>query len=144
MQTVALHRKKTEDFDMPQKIGSSAPMLLGRTPAKITVSRHELTRSRHPDSHSNATKKILRSSSILIRKTQDESLRSSFRSTDLLTCTSEPSLMQNSTWGARDSAKSFASTVSMNSNVSFGTVSIREYPRCVGDNPSVRLGPPMT
>ena len=42
------------------------------------------------------------------------------------------------------SCKSFGSIQSVRSNVSFQSVSVREYPRCLGDNPSVSSGPPIS
>ena len=67
------------------------------------------------------------SGSILVRKTQNESMRSSYGSAGQIL------------------KRSFTSaSSSMKRNVSFDKVSIREYPRCVGDNPSVTTGPPIS
>ena len=73
------------------------------------------------------------SGSILVQKTQNESMRSSYGSTG--------QILKN----LKNSSRSFTSASSSTKrNVSFDKVSIREYPRCVGDNPSVTTGPPMS
>ncbi len=101
---------------------------------KIFASRHTLTRrsssSRKEDSLPSSQRLIKRpkSANIMIVKTQRDSLRRSYGSLNSL---------------ARSSS-SFQSLRSTNSNVSFQNVSVREYPRCVGDNPSVSSGPPLT
>lgn len=99
---------------------------------KITASRHSLVRRNtrpeqlSPRRHSESSKQN-RSSGILKCKSQQESLKVLYKS-------------------AGSMYRSFSSVGKMNtgsSNVSFDTVQIREYPRCVGDNPSVKAGPPM-
>jgi len=108
---------------------------------RITASRHALKRPLRtvpapapanlpPTNQSSPSLQIRRSSSILKCKSQCESVRSSYRSTESLN-------------HLRSSTHSITSISSNTSNVSFDRVSIREYPRCVGDNPSVRAGPPM-
>ena len=99
---------------------------------KFTASRHSLVRrntcpeQQSPRRHSESSKQS-RSSGILKCKSQQESLKVLYKS-------------------AGSMSRSFSSVGKMNtgsSNVSFDTVQIREYPRCVGDNPSVKAGPPM-
>ena len=88
----------------------------GRKSEQILASRHQL---RRPNSEVKMTK-TTSSGSNLVRKTQNESMRSSYGSTGQ------------------------TASSSTKRNVSFDKVSIREYPRCVGDNPSVTTGPPMS
>lgn len=108
---------------------------------RITASRHSLKRPLRtaPDppanlpptnQQSSPSLQMRRSNSILKYKSQCESVRSSYRSTESLNY-------------LRSSTQSVTSISSNTSNVSFDRVSIREYPRCVGDNPSVKAGPPM-
>jgi len=101
----------------------------GSKSEKILASRHQL---RRPNSEIKLTKSC--SVSNLVRTTQNESImRSSYGSTG------------QSLKNLRNSSRSFTSASSSTKrNVSFDKVSIREYPRCVGDNPSVTTGPPMS
>jgi len=101
----------------------------GRKSEQILASRHQL---RRPNSEVKMTK-TTSSGSILVQKTQNESMRSSYGSTG--------QILKN----LKNSSRSFTSASSSTKrNVSFDKVSIREYPRCVGDNPSVTTGPPMS
>jgi len=107
---------------------------------RIATTRHALKRPLRtaPAPLSNLPKlnqsspslQIRRSSSILKCKSQSESIRSSYRPIESLN-------------HLRSSSQSVTSISSTTSNVSFDRVSIREFPRCVGDNPSVKAGPPM-
>lgn len=98
----------------------------GGTHQSFSVSRHQLRRTVINDT-TEQIKKRKRPGSILVLKTQNESMRSSYGSMNFdHVSTSLP--------------RSSASTT----NVSFDKVSIREYPRCVGDNPSVKTGPPLS
>jgi len=108
---------------------------------RIATTRHALKRPLRtaPAPLSNLPKlnqsspslQIRRSSSILKCKSQSESIRSSYRPIESLN-------------HLRSSSQSVTSISSTTSNVSFDRVSIREFPRCVGDNPSVKAGPPMS
>jgi hypothetical protein len=116
--------RKTQNESMRSSYGST-----GQTLKNLRNSSRSLT-SASSSMNSNNEVKITKSSSgsILVQKTQNESIRSSYGSTG--------QILKN----LRNSSRSF----STKRNVSFDKVSIREYPRCVGDNPSVTTGPPMS
>lgn len=98
----------------------------GHTSAKITPSRHQLTR--------RETQRRTSKRGIMVHKTQDESACSIYKRKSL-TC---PDLASSVT--SYGSSRTLSSS---SRNVSFNKVGIREYPRCVGDNPGVKAGPPM-
>lgn len=101
---------------------------------KFTASRHTLIRrnvqpeEQSPRQQSKISKQHTSSSSGILKcRSQQESLKVLYKSTSSI-CRSSSSVAQINTGSI---------------NVSFDTVQIREYPRCVGDNPSVKAGPPM-
>ena len=106
---------------------------LNGPPEKIYASRHTLARraSSSPPTQAcvvvNPPALVRRSKSgnIMKFKTQKESIRRSYGSLNSL-------------------GRSCSSVQSGGSNVSFQKVCVREYPRCVGDNPSVTSGPALT
>jgi hypothetical protein len=112
--------RKTQNESMRSSYGST-----GQTLKNLRNSSRSFT--------SASSTKSSSSGSILVQKTQNESMRSSYGSTG--------QILKN----LKNSSRSFTSASSSTKrNVSFDKVSIREYPRCVGDNPSVTTGPPMS
>ncbi len=130
---------------------------------KILRSRHQLVRRqshnpRHGESDTcRRTDRLSRSysghdrgkemkrnesSSILIRKTQIESIHASY---DNLKRRRSSSRMFSTTRDSERAGFSESNASPSMSNVSFDKVSIREYARCVGDNPGVTTaGPPLS
>jgi hypothetical protein len=105
-----------------------------KTEGKISLSRHTLVRPKRFDSQAcgqavvpqSLGKRQRSSRNILVVKTQSDSMLRAYGSPSLSRC------------------PSYASQHSNRSNVSFQTVMVREYPRCIGDNPSVSSGPPLS
>ena len=121
--------RKIQNKSMRSSYGST-----GQSLKNLRNSTRSIT-SASSSMNSNNEVKITKSSSgsILVQKTQNESIRSSYGSTG--------QILKN----LKNSSRSFTSASSSTKrNVSFDKVSIREYPRCVGDNPSVTTGPPMS
>ena len=115
--------RKTQNKSMRSAYGST-----GQSLKNLRNSSRSFTSASSSMNSINEVKRTESSSrSILVRKTQNESMRSSYGSAGQIL------------------KRSFTSaSSSMKRNVSFDKVSIREYPRCVGDNPSVTTGPPIS
>ena len=115
--------RKTQNKSMRSAYGSTGQSLKNRRNSSRSFT--SASSSMTTNNGVKMTKSI--SGSILVRKTQNESMRSSYGSAGQIL------------------KRSFTSaSSSMKRNVSFDKVSIREYPRCVGDNPSVTTGPPIS
>ena len=104
-----------------------------KSEGRISLSRHTLVRPKKIESQAwgqavvphSLGKRQRSSRNILVVKTQSDSMLRAYGSPCLSRC------------------PSYASQQSNRSNVSFQSVMVREYPRCIGDNPSVSSGPPL-